>query len=368
MTYVANPTDGTRPIDSDDASGGAAELRALKAYLQTLISGGTPITGYAYQAFRNKLINGNFDIWDYGITSQPAAVQTQFVANRWFESSSGTTIAPSQQTFALGQTDVPFEPTFYHRAVVASVAGVNNYAKLQQCIERVRTFAGQTLTLSFWAKADAAKNMAIEFVQYFGTGGSPSGTVRSIGAQLIALTTAWKFYAVQIAIPSIAGKTLGTAGNDSLQLNLWWEAGSTLNANTANLGQQSGTFDISGIQAEPGGSATPFELRPLQVEKSLCQRFYWQTNQTSGAAVGSQGVFSSNITNGQNYFASVRFPTTMRAAPSIAVNPAFVSGFATVVSVNADTDATILQGTATGTASGFYFATVKADAELPRIA
>jgi hypothetical protein len=50
----------------------------------------------------------------------------------------------------------------------------SKFSVLNQNIEDVRTFAGQQITVSFWAKADAAKPIAVEFIQKFGFGGSPS--------------------------------------------------------------------------------------------------------------------------------------------------------------------------------------------------
>ena len=111
------------------------------------------------QSFRNKIINGNFDIWQRG-TSVTGVTSGQFVADRFKTLIFGSTADVSRQSFTLGQTDVPNEPTYYHRTVVTSVAGSANYCQLQQRIESVRTLAGQTATLSFWAKADASKNIA----------------------------------------------------------------------------------------------------------------------------------------------------------------------------------------------------------------
>lgn len=308
MTYVATPTDSTKPFDSDDASGGAAELRALKGYLQTLIAAGTPITGYSFQGFRNKLINGNFDLWQRG-TSLGSAVNNAFLADRWLNAGVGTTTAISQQAFVLGQTAVPFEPRFYHRTVVTSVAGAGNYSRLSQKIEGVRSFAGQTGTLSFWAKADAAKPIAIELEQLFGTGGSPSAAVSSIGVTKKNLTTAWQLFTVQVTVPSIAGKTLGTNNDDSLSVGIWFDAGSNFNSRTDTLSQQSGTFDIAQAQFEPGGSATPAELRPIGIETGLGQRFYRKL-------YGAVGQFITST------FATVGVDMTsnpMRATPAIAI-------------------------------------------------
>lgn len=301
MTYVAVPTDGTRPLDSDDASGGAAELRALKAYLQTLVTGGsTPFNGYAWQGFRNKLINGNFDIWQRG-TSLAAGTGNRYLADRWFTDSLGTTNNPSRQSFPLGGTaPAQFEPSFYHRTIVASVAGAGNFSLQSQRIESVRTFAGQTAILSFVARADAIKNIAIEFAQNFGTGGAPSASVTAIGVVTKSLTTTFALYTAVVTFPSLSGKTLGTDGNDHIQVNFWFDAGTNFNARTNSLGQQSGTFDIAQVQFEPGGSVTPFELLPPEVTESLCRRFavVFTTNNVNngllaygGAEAGATGTY-----------------------------------------------------------------------------
>jgi hypothetical protein len=223
-------------------------------------------------AFRNKIINGNFDFWQRG-TSLASGTGSRYLADRFRTFSETSTNTPSRQAFALGQSDVPNNPTYFHRTVVSSVAGVNNRAILQQAIESVRTLSNKNLVLSFWAKADASKPISVEFIQDFGTGGTPSAAVTSIGVNKVNLTTSWQKFELPISIPSVLGKTIGTDGNDSLTLNLWFDAGSTYNSRTNSLGQQSGTFDIAQVQLEEGSIATPFELRPIGTELSLCQRY-----------------------------------------------------------------------------------------------
>ena len=124
------------------------------------------------QSFRNKIINGNFDYWQRGTSTSTAGYQS----DRWYTNATGSTFTTSRQAFTLGQTAVPNEPTYFHRTVVTTSAGAGNFCDVYQLIESVRTLAGQTATLSFWAKADASKNMAVEFQQYFGTTGSPSAS------------------------------------------------------------------------------------------------------------------------------------------------------------------------------------------------
>jgi len=256
--------------------------------------------------FRNKLINGNFDIWQRG-TSQTSSGYGS--ADRWRCLSVGSTKTASQQAFALGQTDVPNNPQYFMRHVVTSVAGASNYVAMDQKIEGVETLSGKTATLSFWAKADASKNIGVEFLQYFGDGGSPSSFV-IVNTQLVALTTSWTKYTITVDIPSVSGKTLGTTGNDDIRVTFWFDAGSSNDARSASLGQQSGTFDIAQVQLEEGSAATPFEQRPYGMELSLCQRYYF-----TGFVGRAWNFTGSTIAVGQSF----SFPTTMRVTPTVAL-------------------------------------------------
>lgn len=310
MAYVADPTNSAKPADGDDASGGAAEFRALKAYLQTLLNNGSsiPVTGYAWQGFRNKIINGNFDEWIRG-TSLGAATGTRYLCDRWNTTGIGSTVAPSQQAFVLGQTVVPYEPRFFHRCVVASVAGAGNCVNFVQPIENVRTLAGRTGILSFWAKADAAKNIAIDFIQSFGTGGAPSALINGIGSSTKTLGTGFQFFTVPVTLPSISGKTLGSNNDDYLGIRFWFDAGSNFNAFTNSLGQQSGTFDIAQVQFEPDSSATPFELLPIEINRARCARYA----RTMGVIVGQ--CFTTTVASAWH---NIGLP--MRAVPTLSTS------------------------------------------------
>ena len=307
--------------------------------------------------FRNKLINGNFDVWQRG-TSQTSNGYGS--ADRWLCSSSGSTKTASQQAFDLGQTDVPNNPKYFMRHVVSSVAGASNYATLQQKIEGVETLAGKTATLGFWAKADASKNIAVEFAQYFGSGGSPSASVIGVDAQLVALTTSWAKYTITVDIPSISGKTLGTGGDDYLQFLFWFDSGSDFNARSASLGQQSGTFDIAQVQIEEGTAATPFEMRPYGMELSLCQRYYLHqmaANATGVATASGQAARCGT---------QVNFPVALRTSSWSASHIVAQSG---TVNTTPNYSVSTIYGTSiywtsTGAASTWWSGRISFDAEL----
>jgi hypothetical protein len=278
--------------------------------------------------FRNKIINGNFDIWQRG-TSQTSSGYGS--ADRWENFNTGSTKTTSQQTFTVGQTEVPNNPKYYLRNVITTGGGVNDRVLSNQKIEDVTALAGKTLTFSFWAKADSAKNIATEVVQNFGTGGSPSATVTGIQVKTHNLTTSWQKFTDTISIPSISGKTIGSDENHYMSFAFWFDAGSSYNSRTNSLGNQSGTFDIAQFQLEEGTAATPFEHRPIGMELSLCQRYYQKSYDLSekpggatqypthgthlGTYQGSEYVYSIfNSTYNQRLSTNIPIKTRMRSA------------------------------------------------------
>ena len=279
--------------------------------------------------FRNRIINGNFDIWQRGTSF----TGNEYGADRWIHNRVGTAHTATREPFELGQTDVPGEPTYYCRTVVISAADAANFSALVQFIEDVRTFAGQQVTVSFWAKVDSTKNIAIELQQNFGTGGSPSATVTTIGTTKVSIGTSWQKVTVTATVPSISGKTLGTTVNNCLTLAIFFDAGSDYNARTDSLGQQSGTFEIAQVQLEPGPVATPFERRPIGTELALCQRYFYRVADTNIT------LAPPSITD-PNSFGFVTFPVTMRAHPTTNIGSAgaggvtvpgtYVNGFAVI--------------------------------------
>lgn len=261
---------------------------------------------------RNYLINGGFDVWQRG-TSQ--TVSGYGSDDRWINATTASTITHSRQAFTLGQTDVPGESEFYSRTAVTSVddAGAN-YARKEQRIEGVRTLAGKTSTVTFWAKADASKDMSVNVEQFFGTGGSPSASV-FVAPQKVSLTTSWQKFSLTFAIPSISGKTIGTGGNDFLAFRFWFDAGSNYDDQTDSLGNQSGTFDIARVSLREGDVTAlddPFEERSYGEELALCQRYYldaWDADLFIDAYQISGG-YSSLL---------VVFPSTMAGSPTVSV-------------------------------------------------
>jgi hypothetical protein len=253
---------GSTPWNSLQISLKADELRLGNDYL-------TPYTG-----FRNAIINGDFRINQRAWSS--SSTSATYGYDRWRVFHTGGTVAMSSQQFTVGSPAATgYESPNFVRLVTGGQSSSGDYSVLQQPIEDARTFANSTVTISFWAKAaSGTPKVAVELAQVFGTGGSPSADVNTLGGQ-VTLSTSWTRYSVTMTVPNVNGKTFGTTANtSSLNCNLWVSAGSTFNARLNSIGTQNATIDFWGVQVERGSVATPFEQRPIQTELAMCQRYY----------------------------------------------------------------------------------------------
>jgi len=277
---------------------------------------------------KNVIINGDFDIWQRAISQTANGIGS---ADRWRLNNTGNTKTLSRTVFSVGQSDVPNNPKYYATIAVTTGVAIGDYTNINQQIENVSSFSGETVTISFWAKADSNKNISTEMKQDFGTGGSPSTSVVGLGITTHTLTTSWQKFSVTSIFPSIAGKTLGTNGDDAIQLTFWLSAGSTFDARTNSLGNQSGTFDIAQVQMEKGSYITNFEHRNKGEELALCQRYFEKTYNTDvlpatitdeGRILARQDKVASGATLSGHNMLTGYFRVTKRVIPTmVGYNP-----------------------------------------------
>jgi hypothetical protein len=243
-------------------------------------------------AGKNKIINGNMNIWQRGTTFTPTATGYFYTTDRWVGYCySSSTVTISQQAFTAGTApETGYESQYFLR-----VNSTNTLNLLQQNIEDVRTLAGQTVTVSFWAKSASAQTLTIYLSQSFGTGGSAG--VDNTATK--AITTSWARYSVNITLPSIAGKTIG--------------ANSFL-ANTFT-GAINNALDIWGVQVEAGPTATPFQTATgtIQGELAACQRYYYRSLSTDSQYQTHGTGFCWSTASAMVFH---RVPVTMRIAPT----------------------------------------------------
>jgi hypothetical protein len=311
-------------------------------------------TAAPFAAGKNAIINGNFSVNQRNFTS--TTTPTTFGHDRWRLRSAGGTATYSTQAFTAGTAPVAgYEGTNFARLVTSGQSGTNDYASIEQPIEDVRTFAGQTVTVSFWAKASTGTpNIGLSLQQYFGVAGSASIYT---SPAIKTITSSWVRYSFNVAVPSVAGKTITTSTN----LSLWLETsvGTSISAaGFAAVGIQNVTIDIWGVQVEAGSTATGFQTATgtIQGELAACQRYYWRfsSDGKAYASLNTAGYFSSTT----QFLGRHQFPVIMRTNPTVidAANLSIQDTSGTLYAVSAaaiDTNTNTTSGTSiTYTVSG----------------
>lgn len=267
---VDNTADADKPISSATAASLAKGIRVDAAQVFTEAEKGLARANMGagvLAGLRNKLLNGNFDVWQNGVVFTPygwAYTADMAASDR---NGTGATVTVSRQAFALGQTDVPGNPLFYYRyaqTVAGSGATINDVYR--QPIEGVQTLSGETATFTFYARcASGTVPVRPRITQGFGTSGTPSAPVEVFG-DVVNLTTAWQRFDAVFNVPSVSGKTRGTANNDALF--------ATVEAMNKNAVQ---TIDLARLSFVPGNALAdpdPAGTGDDQLEQSLCRRYY----------------------------------------------------------------------------------------------
>jgi len=288
------------PDNSGLVKNGAQDIRTLGDAVYTSVWN----IGFG-QAGKNKIINGDFSIWQRGTSG--FSLGAAYNADRFlfYRDGSGATDAITRQTFTPGTAPVAGYEAQYFWRYSATVAGTGATERsLYQRIEDVRTFAGQTVTFSFWAKADAARTITVAAKQVFGSGGSADVTTAMTSQ---SVTTSWARYSATVSIPSVSGKTIGTSSY--LQFTLGFPV---------NVVE---TIDIWGWQAEYGSKATPFQTATgtIQGELAACQRYYYR--QTSANDAYSSFALGYADTSTTAYYITY-LPVIMRSNPSMSASTA----------------------------------------------
>jgi hypothetical protein len=269
------------------------------------------LTSAQYAAGKNKIINGDYYVNQRNFTSTTTTGTYMF--DRWITAIGGDgTSTYTSQTFTPGTAPVSgYEGKSYQRIVTTGQTNASVATITYQPIEDVRTYAGQTVTYSFWAKASSGTpKIALSYDQNFGTGGSADVTAY---ISQVTLSTSWARYSVSFAVPSISGKTIGST-TGWLGILLWVSAGSSSNSITNSLGIQTNTFELWGHQLEEGSTASDFQTATgtIQGELAACQRYLPAFNSNSSGATISGGYFA----NSTNFRGIYNYQVQPRVAPT----------------------------------------------------
>ncbi len=287
----------TVPAGSDPVSSIDDTLSTMAGELATAIgtAGG-----------RNLIINGAFDVWQRGTSISLSSGGRAYGPDRFMAQSnfSAGSSSLSQQAFTLGAAPVAgYEAANFLRLTAGSTA---SYFDIGQKVEDVRTLAGQSATVSFWAKASVATTTQVLLQQNFGSGGSASVDLTTN----VTVGTSWQRYTFTTTLGSMTGKTIGAGSH----LGFYLVVAAPTNSQT---------FDLWGVQLEAASTASTFRRNGNNPADELiaCQRYYVAESGSSNLLQGYMTQASSTARD-----MAVFLPVTMRVAPTVSVTWAAGTG------------------------------------------
>ena len=240
---------------------------------------------------KNVLINGSFNWWQRG-TSFSSNV---YGADRW------KFYAPGGHAYAQS-TDTPDSPNNFKYS--ASVGGSGDATGLTQFVEQMNCVhfpsSGSTkVILSFYLKHTTNSGTA-KITSVVGTMDSAdnSGASTNRSTKNHDTTTSWARYTHEMT-----GADLTAAVTNGLVVTI------------KHNGSGTTAFLLTGCQLEVGESVTDFERRGYGEELLLCQRYYCESANNSGATryFGILQAYASSAV----YGVLDRFPVQMRAIPTV---------------------------------------------------
>jgi hypothetical protein len=296
--------------------------------------GGTGTTT-GYYGFKNRLINGGFNIFQRATSATITAGSTiaagYSTVDRWYVYCTGANVAAAS---VAGVTPDPYQLQITGAASVTAVG-------IGQRIENVNSadLAGSVCTLS--ATITNSLLTTVTWTAYyantantFGTLASPTRTQIATGTFTVSSTAGR--YSTNITMPSAA-----TTG-----IEIVFTVGA----------QTSGTWKIDNVQLEKGSESTSFDIRPYTTELMLCQRYYYKAVSSTSNWIGSAGYVNSGSSTTAR--APTIFPVPMRIAPTTldttgtAGNYRVLPNNSTLTSVPAINLANVTEGWLSLTASG----------------
>ena len=301
----------------------------LNFLIGTINAAVTPQTMALPSTPRNLLDNGGMQIQQRGTGTQTCGTTTvpasAYSADRWGCNVNVTSGAGILQviTTAANLPQAPLPP--FNAAMVfyrnSGALAQPQCASQEIATSRITPVAGQNVNLSVYIQGLAAmlaEQTTVNATLLLGTGSdqglgsftaSPATTPAwtTINATLttpFTITSAWARYSTSFAIPATLGASLPVT---EAAVQLCW---------TPTVGGTAGVTDgfrFTGVQLEPGSTASAFEFRNIGDDLLTAQRYYQIL--TEPAASVSVPVFgaaaSASVCN-----ASYGFAVPMRVAPT----------------------------------------------------
>jgi hypothetical protein len=262
-----------------------------------------------YYSFKNRIINGIMSVWQRGTTfANPAVSGSFYTADRWGVNRAGDVTGATVSRSTSAPTGFQYSLALQRTAANASTAGLYLFYSSESSY--TYDLAGQTVTLSFWAKVGANYSGGTLNTNAYGGTGTDQRVYAYTGSTTLlsyspTLTTTWTQYSATFTVPS---------NITEMGLQFSWFPTGTAGADDAVY--------ITGVQLEKGVTATSFDVRPYGTELALCQRYLPAFNSTGAVQTVGAGYISAT-TNANIVMA---FMTQPRVAPT-GITTTAASGF-----------------------------------------
>jgi len=275
---------------------------------------------------RNRIINGamRIDQRNGGAAVTPA--NGDYTLDRW-QTTATQSAKYSVQQDSSANTVAGFTSSLKVTSLSAYSVGSGDFFSVLHTIEgyniadlRWGTANARPVTLSFWVRSSLT--------------GTFGGTLNNAGTRSYPFT-----YTISVAntweqkFITVAGDTSGTWGStNSYGIQIWfglgvgstysgtagaWSGSNLISATgaTSVVGTNGATWYVTGVQLEEGSTPTSFEYRQYGTELQLCQRYFAKL----GGTTSNEGLAAGNLQDvASSGWFYVKYPTTMRAAPTAA--------------------------------------------------
>jgi hypothetical protein len=316
IIHKRDPSNGWTPVSRGDMNNsGPADFQYDNAHACWILL--NPIPAVGPWGFRNKIINGSFDISQRGASfAIPALTATYGCLDRWAYCAGAANLITVSKNGVASPVGFTNAMRFSVAAPYTSAISYMYAAYVMESQDSTK-LAGKTVTLSLYGRKGASANPTLNLFVRMGKGIDQSvgsmltstwtGGTEQAPLALSGLTTAWQRFQLTFAIPA-----------DVTQIGMFLNYSRAAGATDAN-----DWFEVTGLQLEEGSVATPFESRPYTVEEDLCKRYFRKSFPRATApaqAVGNRygavtyRVQVSGLAAGYSLF--VPFNPPMRATPT----------------------------------------------------
>lgn len=262
----------------------------------TSSTGNGSLSGFNVNFATNRLVNPfmSIDQANEGASITMTGSNGPYVADQWAANFVQTGLAGTTtvQTVADAPTGLPGGKSIKFTMGTGHAISATDFACFSQHIEAYNatdlafgTASASPISISFWVKTSlAAGTFSIALI-------NAAGNRTYLANYTVASANTW----TKITLPNIPGDITGTWVTETNGIGLQvlfvfgagstyqgaagWQAGSFFgtSSNTNLLATTGATFQITGVQLEPGPVCSPLERRPFAIEFAICQRYFQKT-------------------------------------------------------------------------------------------